>query len=629
VANVVPDDQFYLRSTSGELWVLRVDAVTNASTAEFAVTLVSTTGTAPRKNETVQVSLVHTTQSSLANYYTRAQIDALLALKADASHTHVTNVPTMTVTSQVFQPEVGLYPGSTATIEWVSGGVVVGTGLAPTINFGSAGTRQVTMVASEPSEVEWLNLGYDNTQDSGRYMIGSGFDKAAEAVTAITGLQELPNLRIFAAANGPLTGHLNVSGLALLEYLECYDSEVQTVDLTGCDSMIRVCLERNRLSYIDLNPVAATLRDFRCADNLSGALTLEPLTAPLASCYHFCIRDQTITNWPTYEQTPVLEEIYYYRTNLSGTYVVPPVGNVGRLYTNPLLTGIDASNYAGTGNGILWAYDCALTSVVLSSTPYPSIRLYNNNLDQSDIDGILAAVEAWGTSNGELNLSGNTAPSAAGDADVALLEARGWTVTVDTGGAGGNVIWEDNFDRADATGIANVGNGWTLMEGTQDANILSGDLERTGVPDYCVLGNAAGGLIPADNFEIEYVGPRGTFGQYFGIAYNVDVPGLTGYKMFFRDPETDARRAGSLIGLDGTDFTVSLPAGWTDPGDHTLTLRVEGTTLTVLMDGTVAWSGTGDAGIAGRGLAIVGEAVDRSNGDANRIVRSVTVREVV
>lgn len=54
---VAVGDQFYLRSNTGETWVLDVDTVVGSG--EYAVTLASTTGTAPKKNEPVQVSLVH------------------------------------------------------------------------------------------------------------------------------------------------------------------------------------------------------------------------------------------------------------------------------------------------------------------------------------------------------------------------------------------------------------------------------------------------------------------------------------------------------------------------------------------------------------------------------------------
>lgn len=58
--SVEAGDKFYLRSFSGEQWVLLVDVVNGSG--DYTVTLVSTTGTAPKKNETVQVSLVKEAQ---------------------------------------------------------------------------------------------------------------------------------------------------------------------------------------------------------------------------------------------------------------------------------------------------------------------------------------------------------------------------------------------------------------------------------------------------------------------------------------------------------------------------------------------------------------------------------------
>lgn len=53
---VNPSDQFYMRSFSGEQWITRVDSVDAAN--EYTVTLLSATGSPPRKNERIQVSLV-------------------------------------------------------------------------------------------------------------------------------------------------------------------------------------------------------------------------------------------------------------------------------------------------------------------------------------------------------------------------------------------------------------------------------------------------------------------------------------------------------------------------------------------------------------------------------------------
>ena len=97
---------------------------------------------------------------------------------------------------------------------------------------------------------------------------------------------------------------------------------------------------------------------------------------------------------------------------------------------------------------------------------------------QSAVDAVPAAGERWGTSGGGLNLVGNAAPllDRAHPAKTAS-RVRGWTVTVSTG-SGASTGWTDDFQRADATGLAAVGNGWAVVLGA-DANINSGDLVRT------------------------------------------------------------------------------------------------------------------------------------------------------
>ena len=53
-------------------------------------------------------------------------------------------------------------------------------------------------------------------------------------------------------------------------------------------------------------------------------------------------------------------------------------------------------------------------------------------LDEANVDGVLADLDAAGLSNGEVDLSGgtNSAPSAAGLTSKSNLEGKGWTVTV-------------------------------------------------------------------------------------------------------------------------------------------------------------------------------------------------------
>ena len=49
---------------------------------------------------------------------------------------------------------------------------------------------------------------------------------------------------------------IDFSGMADLEFIECFHSDISTIDLTGCNSLVRLCLESCRVSYLDLNPVS-------------------------------------------------------------------------------------------------------------------------------------------------------------------------------------------------------------------------------------------------------------------------------------------------------------------------------------------------------------------------------------
>jgi len=55
-------------------------------------------------------------------------------------------------------------------------------------------------------------------------------------------------------------------------------------------------------------------------------------------------------------------------------------------------------------------------------------------LPESEVDGVLAALDAAGASNGtvDLSLGTNAIPSAAGLTSKANLEGKGWTVTVNS-----------------------------------------------------------------------------------------------------------------------------------------------------------------------------------------------------
>ena len=68
---------------------------------------------------------------------------------------------------------------------------------------------------------------------------------------------------------------------------------------------------------------------------------------------------------------------------------------------------------------------------VSALTKLRKLHCHNNSMNQDMVDIILCDADNYGTSDGDLNISGNAAPSATGVACKNNLVSRGWTVTTD------------------------------------------------------------------------------------------------------------------------------------------------------------------------------------------------------
>ncbi len=314
-----------------------------------------------------------------------------------------------TTAGGTFAPVLELASGSSATVDWLNAsGVVIATGLSPTITGQSAIHLRCTSYA----DITTLNLGFNHTEDSGAYNLGSSYDKSPTDVTGITGLSQLTGLVRFMAAGTALAGHIDFTGLSQLQFIECFHATVQSITLTGCTSLIRLCLERNRLANLDLNPVHTNLRDLRAAVQNEGqpggphSLTFTTLGGSMTQLYHYCIRDQTVHNIIPHAQLPVIEEHWAWNTDQT-------------------------------------------TSDAPTSTLLRSYLSYGNAYDQASVDLILTTLAstitngAWHT----VDLSGGTsaAPSATGLAAKTTLQDNGWNVQTNLSGGGGEEPTEGEY----------------------------------------------------------------------------------------------------------------------------------------------------------------------------------------
>ena len=338
-----------------------------------------------------------------------------------------------TITGDTFRPTIELTPGSSAEVVWLDEqGSALARGTDPLISFGSAATHTVTMLTTF-DQVITLNLGFNSGDDEGRYSLEKAYNKDPEAVSAIANLTLLTSLRRFLAARGQLGGTLDLTGLAQLEHVECFKARVETVILPGCESLIRLCLEQCNLRSLDLNPVAASLRDLRAAAQQSGSLELAPLEQPLPQLYHFCVRDQTVVGHPTSEQLPACEELWNWGCAQVGTLPTP-----GRAHS--VLAAWNAytkADFSGQWQdaevaGSLDLSDNQLDHINISGCrALRVIRLGRNTLGGSEVDAVLAEVQSWGTNDGELVLDGsNASPSSTGHRSADALRGSGWMVAL-------------------------------------------------------------------------------------------------------------------------------------------------------------------------------------------------------
>jgi hypothetical protein len=317
------------------------------------------------------------------------------------------NSVAFTFLGDTFDPQVELHAGSTAVVSWGDeDGNILAVGPNPSISLGYARERVLRMFvrstvgADAFDQVKTINLGY-NLDDVGLFMPDVAYARPPMLVSGIANLNLCTALVNFMAGRTPLRGAVDFSGMSALQQINCFNARIESVDLTGCTSLVRLCVEACAVSHLDLNPVSASLKDLRAAtqyesDTPAGSLTglvFTPITATMASLYHYCTRDQPVTNTIPLAKTPVVEQ---------------------RWDWNNGITTID-------------------TPVPVSVTSYLS---QSNTYNQATVDAILVSIDSHGVSTSPrgwplaIDLTGSAHPSATGLAARTSLIAKGWTVNI-------------------------------------------------------------------------------------------------------------------------------------------------------------------------------------------------------
>lgn len=325
-----------------------------------------------------------------------------------------------------------------ANVLWTFADGTTSSSLHPDKDYGSAATRLNRLRVTPWSAIRLIDIGYDGGDGgtAGRPgYLSSDYFLDQQDVTAVYGMRNAASsLRAWASSHNPITS-MDFHGFTALEVLEAYLCRSnREIDLRDTPALRRLCLEDNDLIALDLSG-CPSLEDLRGAQNAYTSIAWGDSGEHV---WHICVRDnpQITQPHPAFSQFPALDELFIWNNNQDGVLEMTAAGN-------PLIREVLANDnhYASANLGGIFPAG-RRGNVELSRNRLSSLNVSDNpglyrlearaNLfDQAAIDGILEAVDGFGTSDGVLDLGQNAAPSAGGLASAEALRGRGWTVTVD------------------------------------------------------------------------------------------------------------------------------------------------------------------------------------------------------
>lgn len=331
-----------------------------------------------------------------------------------------------TTEGATFEPILTVDAG--ATIEWLFDDDERSYSATPTKDYGSAATRVNSVRVTPWSALTEINIGYDAGEDGD----GGITLNAQQNVSTITGLSLASNLELFCASNNPITA-LDFSGCNLIQDLELLNcSSLATLDVSNASVLTRLCMSGDAVASLDVSD-CVLLEDLRAAANTMTTLTLDTVGPTIS---YFDLSDNSGLNaLPSVATWINLATFIASSANQSGSIVFGG-GNLAYVdISDNAYTSLDVSSgFDDAVSGVLYASNNSLATVdVSNSSEILDLDLSVNLLLEATVDAILGVMDAYATSNGTLDISGNEAPSVTGEGYITSLEGRGWTVT--TGGA--------------------------------------------------------------------------------------------------------------------------------------------------------------------------------------------------
>jgi hypothetical protein len=327
-----------------------------------------------------------------------------------------------------------------ATIIWTFADSTTSSSLNPTKDYGSELQRKNRLKVLPWSALKAINIGYDGS-DGGSDSIPL---LPSQKVSKVEHLRLVaPYLELWCSSYN-LLDSLNFNDFINLATIECYKCvNLQFASFKNMPSLKRLCLEDNGLrDTLDISE-CASLEDLRVAINNFKDVKFSNSTEEI---WHLCVRDNPkIENSSLFshlENFPSLSVIYIWNSNQSGTF------KLKKTITDEIfITAHDNSYSILDLSGALqkltsWARvdfeNNQLESVNVSGCKQIyKLNLRNNKLAPDSVDKVLRQVDEFGdvkyTDYRFVDLRDNSLPTNIGLVHKANLEARGWTVYVQTG----------------------------------------------------------------------------------------------------------------------------------------------------------------------------------------------------
>lgn len=483
-----------------------------------------------------------------------------------------------------FEPWIELVAEATGTANWYdSEENLIATGLTPTITVPE--DLEVTLKVEDGgtlvmSQVRIINLGFDHTQDPGPETPDEMYDYEPQPVVGVSAMTDLEGLVYFMAADTPLTGTLNFTGLPNILSVECFGANVEEVLFEGTQ-INRLCLEGNRITSLDLTPVADSIRDLRCAVG-----QVEPVEFfcddELPNLWHYCVRDQIVTHHIETSKMPAVEQFWAWDTGV--IEIEPPV-----------------------------------------SDQLNSIQMHLNPFSPETMDAWLIALDNLGVENGLFQANGSNPPTLASATARANLISKGWSLSGIPDNA--DPAWAyaaptpEDWDSGDITAIGSTTPSVNAGVLTFSSNSYVRVIHQ---PDARSAGDCY--------FEIEVDremvdGTAGT--DFFAMFANTASDGTGGLRVMVRWPQiTDWDSTGVTFGssnsASGSNVIPKrvhkLPEGWEDAGPHTIGLLHVGDQASLFLDGVEVYRAVSNNFEGYNGGGYVGVGGDSDN--ENRVIDS-------